>query len=580
MATGLEKIALLYDDSAYVETLQPRRRPSAEMPIGLMGRQVAGKQFLDAYLTHGTWGELVAVVRDAGNAESLARLCQTHPSSRGKRRRLKLVEEREFHRTFFPTPPATLLHTPCPPDSRFAWARQHGGPGAFALCGVTHTLCSAVVVRLLCDLVTAPYESYDALICTSEAVVDMVRSVTGTYADYLRERHGGTPGLRVPLEMIPLGVDPQRFHPATADQRATQRKALDVRDDEVVVLFVGRLSQHAKAHPFPMFRGVAQAAKSTGRKVNLVLSGWAANEAVLKSFRDGAGTFAPNVRTTLVDGTDPQTRFAVWQAADLFTSLSDNIQETFGLVIIEAMASGLPVVASDWNGYRDLVVHGQTGYLVPTTMVKDATSDVTSRLLLGEIAYDHFLAECSQSVAVDVASAAEAYARLLDDADLRRKMGAEGRQRVLDRFSWCRVIKAYEELWHRQEMERLAAGAGRATPPAAFAAPASYPAPEHAFAGYPTTWLGDDDRLLSVAGQATGIDGLLTMPLVNYEADSRCSDPAALRAIIAATERPCTMVELDEILRRSGVDRRPGRATLAWMLKYALLQIAPPETEQ
>ena len=52
-------------------------------------------------------------------------------------------------------------------------------------------------------------------------------------------------------------------------------------------------------------------------------------------------------------------------AADLFCSPADNLQETFGLSVLEAMASSLPVVASDWNGYRDLVVHGSTGWLVP-----------------------------------------------------------------------------------------------------------------------------------------------------------------------------------------------------------------------
>ncbi len=42
----------------------------------------------------------------------------------------------------------------------------------------------------------------------------------------------------------------------------------------------------------------------------------------------------------------------IWQAADIFTSLSDNIQETFGLTPIEAMAAGLPSVVTDWDGYQ------------------------------------------------------------------------------------------------------------------------------------------------------------------------------------------------------------------------------------
>src|SRR5262249_30993325 len=161
------------------------------------------------------------------------------------------------------------------------------------------------------------------------------RSFTDAYADYLRDRHGGTPQVRLRLECIPLGVDTDKFRPPTAKERAAQRHALKIADDEVVVLFVGRLSHHGKAHPFPMFHAVAQAARASGRKTHLLLSGWASNQAILDAFRDGANAFAGNVRTTCVDGTLPQVRFAVWQAADIFTSLSDNIQETFGLVIVE-----------------------------------------------------------------------------------------------------------------------------------------------------------------------------------------------------------------------------------------------------
>ena len=61
-------------------------------------------------------------------------------------------------------------------------------------------------------------------------------------------------------------------------------------------------------------------------------------------------------------------------AADLAISLVDNSQETFGLAVAEAMASGLPVVASDWSGYRDLVRDGVDGFLIPSAWASSASS--------------------------------------------------------------------------------------------------------------------------------------------------------------------------------------------------------------
>ena len=51
---------------------------------------------------------------------------------------------------------------------------------------------------------------------------------------------------------------------------------------------------------------------------------------------------------------EDQARTNLYHAADVFLTLSDNLQETFGLTVIEAMTAGLPVVANDWNGYKSL----------------------------------------------------------------------------------------------------------------------------------------------------------------------------------------------------------------------------------
>src|SRR3954469_14357045 len=154
----LRTIALLYDDDAYVESRHdPRRPPDADSPLGIMGRQVAGREFLKAYLEHGSWTELVALVRNRKSVESLKRSWAERPWIR-RARTLRILDERQFHDAFLRDPPAALIHLPCPPDSRYAWSRRGWPPPAFALTGGPHSLCSLEAVRQICDYVPPPFE--------------------------------------------------------------------------------------------------------------------------------------------------------------------------------------------------------------------------------------------------------------------------------------------------------------------------------------------------------------------------------------------------------------------------------------
>ena len=84
---------------------------------------------------------------------------------------------------------------------------------------------------------------------------------------------------------------------------------------------------------------------------------------------------------------------ALWAGADIFVSLVDNVQESFGLTPIEAMAAGLPVVVSDWDGYRDTARNGEDGFLIPT-VAPDAGAGLepARRYLAGEDVYGEYLA--------------------------------------------------------------------------------------------------------------------------------------------------------------------------------------------
>jgi glycosyltransferase involved in cell wall biosynthesis len=572
MPDPVQKIALVYDDDAYVELLERRTDRPPDAAAGLMGRQVAGNEFLDAYFRYGRWDEMVALVFGQASRESLAQRFKAHPSTANTRRQLRIIGRNLFHSRFFPTAPAPVLHFPCPPDVRYAWARAAAGPGAFALSGLTHTISTLNVMRGLCDYVTAPVEPFDMLICISRAAVEVCRTVTGNYAAELNDHFGGDHKLRMRLAHVPLGVNSERFSPASDEQRRRQRQTMGIADDATVVLFVGRLTFTGKVHPFPIYAALQQASIATGKPVHLVMSGWAASDQVLKIMQDGAAAFAPGVKVTIVDGTKPEYRRPVWDCADIFTSLTDNIQETLSQVVIEAMACGLPVVASDWDGCRDQVVDGETGLLVPSHMVRGAGIDLTSRHLIEEMNYGFFLADCNQTVSIDVSAAAEAFGRLIADAALRQRMGQAGRERAVDHFNWAGVVHAYEALWAEQETERLAWLARHPPGPRSNRAPAPFPPAEYSFASYPKIMLETDDRVTAAPGAADQLKLALATALSSYRPENRCVDPAILASAVDAAGAGCSIGELDAIFAKSGLSMPAGRSTVAWMLKYDILR--------
>ncbi|MBM3558883.1 MAG: glycosyltransferase family 4 protein, partial [Alphaproteobacteria bacterium] len=262
------------------------------------------------------------------------------------------------------------LYYPSPTLANFAWQRRLHDERTWSLGGVTHTTASDTVTEAIGSFVTAPLHPWNAVICTSRSVRATVDHVTGQWQAWLRERLGvGAAGrsraVHLELPIIPLGVGCRLQLPDPAVRKAT-RERLGIADDAVTALFLGRLTATAKAHPLPMLAGLETAAAHTGRRVHLILAGWFEAKEEERDFAALAITFAPNVRLHMVDARDAPTRKGAWSAADLLTSLSDNVQETFGLTPVEAMATGLPLVVSAWDGYRDTMTDGVEGFAVPT----------------------------------------------------------------------------------------------------------------------------------------------------------------------------------------------------------------------
>jgi glycosyltransferase involved in cell wall biosynthesis len=459
----------------------------------LMGRNSAGDGFLEAHFRYSTDSKHSIWVQDQAHAATFAHLARNGGSAKPVH-----VYTNASIQKFADV---GTLYSSAPGLAQQAFQRSLYGSRRWSVCGLTHTLLSDRVMDALVAIVSGPVEEWDALICTSSVACAVVEAVMEAERERLRERLGAVKFPKPVLEKIPLGVHCDRFS-LSQDKKSEARRRLGITTDEIVVLFVGRLSFHAKAHPAAMDMAVANAAGN--RKVVIVEYGIFPNPQIEQAFEDTARLLAPGIRRIVLDGSNHDLSQDAWACADIFCSLSDNHQETFGLTPIEAMAGGLPVVVSDWNGYRDTVRDGIDGFRVRTMAPNsDFGSELARQYAQGVLNYDRYCGIASQFVAVDIDEATKAFETLFSSAEMRCRMGEAGRDRAKSEFDWAVIYPRYEKLW-KELADRRKSAAGRPEP--------SHPWPARenpftVFASYPTHLIGSDSRIFhSVRGHAQHIE--------------------------------------------------------------------------
>jgi D-inositol-3-phosphate glycosyltransferase len=230
----------------------------------------------------------------------------------------------------------------------------------------------------------------DRVICATEAERALIRQLYRADAGK--------------VSVIPLGVDLDRFRPA--DQVAA-RHALGL-NGERIILFVGRLE------PLKGIDILINAAASLESDVDcsvLIVGGDETSKTQVARLRYLARQRGIEERIAFVGAVDHEMLPLYYNAADVCVVPSH--YESFGLVAVEAMASGVPVVASRVGGLMGTVKDGETGYLIPWL--------------------------CPEPFA-------ERIELLLDNEPLRRNLGGAAREAVA-RYRWENVAAAVLEVY-------------------------------------------------------------------------------------------------------------------------------------
>ena len=532
---------------------------------GINGRRVAGLSFLEGFLSHADVDEFIAVASSRKSARQFRELA----AAKAPGRPVHVYGWDEFK----PQSQISTVYYPAPTLSKEAWRRFAVNQTAFSICGITHTTSSLAVMQHIYDLRMAPVEPWDALICTSRAVQSSMIWQIEQIDAYIERRFGYAPPPPPLLPVIPLGVNPTEIAgPPSAG--AKLRKDLGIGPDTRVAMIMSRLSVNEKFDPLPLYQALQIAQSGFDGQIALILCGYFGEKFDETIFLDGAAMLMPDVALHVVDGKDAALKAAAFAAADMFLFCIDNLQETFGIAPIEAMAAGLPLIVSDWDGMKDTVTP-DIGFRIPTVMaeVGDHGRNDALRHMLGQDDYHRYLSNFAARTVIDVADMAEKILLLAKDRDLAKKMGDAARKRACRVYDWSAIIPQYQALWAEQSGIRRAATQAERDRYAGLAVPLAPPAAD-LFKSYPTRiGLPPDTRVSASHADAAG-----TEPAIAALAKLRHA-PLTPRHIAAAQLfwRTCHATgqgdAVSAIAAKIGLLPAAAEQLAAWLLKYDFLRI-------
>ena len=260
------------------------------------------------------------------------------------------------------------------------------------------------------------YEAADGIIAVSE----------GMRADVLKCYPDVDPAK---VHVVHNGIDAAAWAAPSTDEERAAADAVVARygidRDRPAIVFVGRITRQKGLPHF------LEAVKQLPEDVQVVLCAGAPDTKEIAAEVSGAVAQLQETRGGVVWIEEMLPRPELVAVLDACTAfVCPSVYEPLGIVNLEAMAVGLPVVATATGGIPEVVEHGATGTLVPIEQVQDGTGTPLD----------------PQAFSADMAAA---LTDMVSDADRAARMGAAGRERAIEHFSWEAIGERTVDVYRR-----------------------------------------------------------------------------------------------------------------------------------
>lgn len=354
--------------------------------------------------------------------------------------------------------------------------------------------------------------------------------------------------------VIPVGIDTEKIAPISYEEKIPFRNNWDI-PSGLICLVLSRFSPADKLDLLPLIRHISDF--PANENVHFVFAGgdkYHGASEYIKILHKEILTWGLENNISLLVINERDTLINLMKASDIFISPVDSVQETFGITPIEAMAAGLPVIASDWNGYRETVIHGKTGFLVPTIFLNN--SSTWENLHFRQDFRDQHLL-MGQSVIVDTKAIIHNCNLLAQNRFLLEEMSKNAIQHA-QKYAWHNVINEYKKLW-----EKVLFNSKKQIATTKSLAHMSY---FYLFSEYPTI-MGEDTLLFVISniGKAyqKGKKKLQIFSDLQF-----FLQPNILAEILKTTDKEMSIQEIADNL---GISQEKTRLHVCWMAKHGLL---------